>query len=109
MNTKRKPAAPGEGQTGLITFPDDQSNSSSKKIRVSLRKAINNKCKNCIYDNLAPGTWLQQVTLCSDVSCFLYEVRPKTQSTIPESVLSYCGVKSGDYQEIAANSKGVTI
>jgi len=56
---------------------------------MSLRKSINSKCKDCVYDDLAGGTFLQQVTLCSSKSCPLYEVRPQTKAQIPESVLSY--------------------
>ena len=58
----------------------------------SLRRAIDANCKNCIYDNQAPGTWRQQVTLCSVASCSLYPVRPVTGSVIPESVLNYYSV-----------------
>jgi len=46
--------------------------------RVSLRKAINEKCKDCIFDPLAGGKWKQQVTLCTVTSCPLYTVRPVT-------------------------------
>ena len=74
---------------------------------MSLRKAINENCKSCIYDNLAPGTWKQQVTLCSVTSCDLYEIRPKTTRPIPESVLSRYGVKMGDSQSIESISRGV--
>ena len=42
----------------------------------SLRKAINNKCKDCIYDPLAGGSWLKQVELCTSTNCPLYDVRP---------------------------------
>ena len=28
---------------------------------MSLRKAIDQKCKDCTYDSTAPGTWRQQV------------------------------------------------
>ena len=56
--------------------------------KISLRKAINENCKNCIYDNQAAGTWLQQVTLCLVTSCSIYPVRPVTKSAIPESVLN---------------------
>ena len=66
----------------------------------SLRKAINDHCRQCIYDNLAAGTWKQQVTLCSVYSCALYDVRPQTTSTIPVSVLSYYGVNLAEYQGI---------
>ena len=43
---------------------------------MSLRKAINDKCKDCIYDPLAPGTWRQQVYMCAVPECPLYSVRP---------------------------------
>ena len=66
---------------------------------MSLRKAIDKHCKECIYDDLAAGTWRQQVTLCSVESCPLYEVRPKTTHSIPESVLSFYGVKSTSSQD----------
>jgi len=46
----------------------------------SLRKAINGKCKDCIYDNKAPGTWLQQVAECTSPDCTLWDVRPKPRS-----------------------------
>jgi hypothetical protein len=65
-----------------------------------LRKAINEKCKSCIHDNLAAGTWLQQVTLCSVDLCLLRDVRPKTNRPIPESVFSYYGVDSLECQQI---------
>ena len=60
--------------------------------KISLRKAINENCKNCIFDRKAAGTWLQQVTLCSVTSCSIYPVRPVTKSAIPESVLNYYSV-----------------
>jgi len=44
----------------------------------SLRKAINDKCKECIYDEFAPGTWRKQIEECTDTNCPLYELRPKT-------------------------------
>jgi len=41
---------------------------------VSLRQAVNAKCKSCIYDPLAEGTWRAQtgacpVTICAFVAC----------------------------------------
>lgn len=44
---------------------------------MSLRKAIDMKCKDCIYDSCAPGTWRQQVENCWDEGCPLWLVRPK--------------------------------
>jgi hypothetical protein len=71
---------------------------------MSLRAAVNDHCKSCIYDNLAPGTWRQQVTLCDAISCPLYGVRRKTAYPIPESTLSYYGDKSASYQPQDGNS-----
>ena len=46
---------------------------------VSLRKAINDKCKECIHDPLDSGTWLKQVELCTMTDCPLYPARPLTK------------------------------
>jgi hypothetical protein len=44
---------------------------------MSLRKAINAKCKDCIYDpNCGGGTWREQVAQCSAIACPLWTVRP---------------------------------
>ncbi len=46
---------------------------------MSLRKAINDKCKDCIYDpKCGGGTWRQQVSDCAIKSCPLWPVRPKS-------------------------------
>ena len=43
----------------------------------SLRKAINEKCKDCIYDPIGGnGTWLKQVADCTAVTCPIHTVRP---------------------------------
>lgn len=43
---------------------------------MSLRAAINAKCKDCIHDEAAPGTWREQVAQCSCPSCPLWPLRP---------------------------------
>lgn len=43
---------------------------------MSLRKAINDKCKDCIHDECAPGTWREQVAQCSAPDCPLWPYRP---------------------------------
>lgn len=45
--------------------------------RPGLRKAVNEKCKDCIYDPLAGGKWRQQVDACTDTACPLWPVRPR--------------------------------
>lgn len=42
----------------------------------SLRKSVNDKCKECIYDPLTKGTWRKQVEECTSYACPLYTVRP---------------------------------
>ena len=73
---------------------------------MSLRKCINEKCRDCIYDSFAPGTWRQQVSLCSVKSCALYDVRPKSTRPIPESVLSYYGVSLAEPQALITSLIG---
>ena len=42
----------------------------------SLRKAINEKCRDCIYDKANLGNFVQQVSMCPQMDCPLWEVRP---------------------------------
>lgn len=49
---------------------------------MSLRAAVNAKCKECIYDPIAGrGTWRQQVEACTSRSCPLFAVRPTSSSS----------------------------
>ena len=49
----------------------------------SLKDAIRRKCKDCIYDPQVPGTYLEQIEMCtSEHSCPLWPVRPMTVATI---------------------------
>jgi hypothetical protein len=50
---------------------------------MSRTKAINEKCKDCIYDPKVQGTWREQVELCtSEKSCALWPYRPVTMATV---------------------------
>ena len=50
---------------------------SRKPKRISLRNAIDAKCKECIYDPYGcAGTWRQQVAACTSRNCPLFPVRP---------------------------------
>ena len=42
----------------------------------NFRKAIDAKCKECIYDPYYEGTWREQVENCTSYSCPLYPLRP---------------------------------
>lgn len=70
----------------------------------SLRTAVDKHCRQCIHDNLCPGTWRQQVTLCTAKECSLWHLRPKTASAIPESVLRWYGAEKGLSEGVAADS-----
>lgn len=50
--------------------------SQPREPKPSRKTAIREKCKDCIYDEHSPGTWLQQVTACEDKACALWPVRP---------------------------------
>lgn len=44
---------------------------------MSLRQAINAKCRECIYDPIGgAGHWRQQVAACTSHGCPLFAVRP---------------------------------
>ena len=48
---------------------------------MSLRQAINMKCKDCIYDAELPFGWKQQVSQCELTDCSLWEHRPMPRTT----------------------------
>ena len=73
-----KESTRAEGDTRLKT-------ESPQKRKKSLRKAIDENCKECIYDPLAVGSWRKQVTLCTVNKCPLY---PKKSSS-PECKVSF--------------------
>jgi len=43
---------------------------------MSLRRAIDSKCRDCIHDKAAPGTWREQVAQCPCLKCPLWPFRP---------------------------------
>ena len=63
----------------------------------SLRKAINEKCKECIYDPANGGNWRQQVSMCTCFGCSLWPIRPLSTQLTPEQ-----------WAEKAAKSVGLT-
>lgn len=69
----------------------------------SLKKCIEAKCKDCTYDQAAPGTWREQVENCTVKSCALWEVRPVTMATIILNRKSAKPETEVDYDEILAS------
>ena len=54
---------------------------------MSLRKAVNAKCRQCTYDPFDVGTAAQQIAVCIDSDCPLHSVRPITTKRLPISLL----------------------
>jgi hypothetical protein len=46
---------------------------------MSLRQAINEKCRECIYDSNCTGNWRQQIAACTDPKCPLFPYRPQSK------------------------------
>lgn len=59
---------------------------------MSLRAAVNSKCRECIYDPCVPGSWPHQLPACRIVKCALHPYRP----------LSKAGAKATCDSELAA-------
>lgn len=52
----------------------------------SLREAINEMCKSCIYDRHHQGGWRQQVEGCVSAHCPLFDKRPTPRERVKEQV-----------------------
>ena len=72
---------------------------------MSLRNAINLKCKDGIYDPEVEGGWKQQVSLCdlSDCSLWPYRPHPRTSAQSPKMTSNQC------HFEIISNEQGVWV
>ena len=64
----------------------------------SLKKCVEQHCKNCTYDSTQPGSWRQQTENCTVVSCALWPVRPVTM----ESLLAARKDKKGEMDALIA-------
>ena len=76
--------------TNLLNSPEMRAKAAATRAAKgklpSLRKCINDKCRDCIYDEKAGGTWRQQVTVCTSTLCPLYPVRPVSKGKLPANV-----------------------
>ena len=54
---------------------------------MSLRKAVNDYCRSCIYDPGDIGTAAQQIACCTVTDCPLHPFRPITTKAIPLELL----------------------
>jgi hypothetical protein len=55
---------------------------------LTARQAIAAKCKDCTYDQQAPGNWRQQVHACDIKSCALWMLRPRSSKPLTEAELT---------------------
>ncbi len=55
---------------------------------MSLRQAINDKCRDCIYDPMVSHNWRKQVHLCEIDTCPLWPVRPRSRANFDSAPLS---------------------
>ncbi len=60
---------------------------------MSLRKAINTKCRQCAVDKLDKGTWRQQIQSCTISKCGLHPFRPISGKPLPERLLKHWGLE----------------
>lgn len=56
---------------------------------MSLRNAINKKCRECSYDPLDKGSAAQQIACCIIHDCPLHPVRRITATAIPQQLLDH--------------------
>lgn len=67
----------------------------------SLRKAINDKCRECTVDPLDAGSPSRQIAACIDNNCPLHCVRPITCTELPLRLLERYGVRPEQLDERA--------
>lgn len=60
-----------------------------KKKAVKWRKAVDEMCRSCNYDEFDDGTWRAQVESCSMTDCALYAIRPVTGETRRNRAAAY--------------------
>ena len=76
--------------TDDVEESEETSEASALSLKKSLRSAINQTCRDCIYDEYAKGegNWRQQVAKCTVSKCGLYEVRPMSKPRKAEELPS---------------------
>ena len=76
--------------TDDVEESEETGENSALSPKKSLRSAINQTCRDCIYDEYAKGegNWRQQVAKCTVSKCGLYEVRPMSKPRKAEELPS---------------------
>lgn len=63
---------------------------------MSLRKAINAKCKECAHDPLDKGSAAKQIACCTIKTCPLHSIRPITCKSISRELLDHWHLQAED-------------
>ena len=76
--------------TDDVEESEETGEASALSPKKSLRSAVNNYCRSCIYDPLdkGAGNWRIQVMNCTVTKCGLYEVRPMSKPRKAEELPS---------------------
>lgn len=76
--------------TDDVEESEETGEASALSPKKSLRSAINQTCRDCIYDEYAKGegNWRRQVAKCTVSKCGLYEVRPMSKPRKAEELPS---------------------
>lgn len=94
-----------------IASPDNTGR--KQALRLSLRDAVNAKCKSCIYDPFGGcGTWREQVQACSSANCPLHSVRPmavKAPKAAPQTPEKVSGGSGGSIAPDALRGRGLAL
>ena len=65
---------------------------------MGMRQAINDKCKDCIYDPKAGnGTWREQIAQCTSFGCALWPYRTGPRSGPWADYPTACGSPTRDW------------
>jgi hypothetical protein len=54
------------------------------KAKNGYKGKVQAKCFDCTYDPEGVGNWRQQVDACGVTTCALYEVRPRSSSSVDQ-------------------------
>lgn len=82
----------------MPTIAQQQRRPQPERSRLSPLAAIAAKCKDCVHDPAVPGTWRQQVALCTCTDCALWVHRPQPRIAPKHRAQPNGGGKTGANQ-----------
>ena len=73
---------------------------------MSLRRAINDKCKECSFDPIGGnGTWKQQTAACTSKAYPLWPVRPRPYSATTPVLIALENPELGPFDPILGSAE----